>query len=62
LTGASAASAKARLLYHADYNACNTFENPNLLVPKDHPVSVQGGRLQVDLPPISLASVIVTLA
>jgi alpha-L-arabinofuranosidase len=57
-----AASAKARLLYHPDFNACNTFENPNLVVPKEHPVSVQGGRLQMDLPPISMASVIVALA
>ena len=57
-----AASAKARLLYHPDFNACNTFENPNLIVPKEHPVSVQGGRLQMDLPPISMASVIVALA
>jgi hypothetical protein len=31
-------------------------------VPKEHPVSVQGGRLQMDLPPISMASVIVALA
>ena len=62
VTGATPASAKARLLHHPDYNACNTFENPNLVVPKEHPVSVQGGRIQMDLPPISMASVIVRLA
>ena len=60
--GARPASAKARLLHHPDYNACNTFENPNLVVPREHPVSVQGGRVQMDLPPISMASVIVRLA
>ena len=62
ITGAAAASAKGQLLSHPDYNACNTFENPNLIVPKDCPVTVQGGRLRLSLPPISMASVIVRLA
>ena len=62
VTGAAPASAKARLLHHPDFNACNTFENPNLIVPRDHAVSVQGGRLRMDLPPVSMAGVIVQLA
>jgi len=62
LVGASAVSAKAQLLSHPDYNACNTFENPNVIVPKDHPVSVEGSRVRLNLPPISMSTAIVRLA
>jgi alpha-N-arabinofuranosidase len=62
LIGITAQSGAARLLYHSDYNACNTFENPNVVVPKDHPVSVAGSRIQLDLPAMSIATVILRLA
>jgi alpha-N-arabinofuranosidase len=62
LTGAKAAAATAQLLSHADFNACNTFEKPSEVAPKAHAVSVEGSRLQLELPPISLASVAVRLA
>jgi alpha-N-arabinofuranosidase len=62
ITGATAQSAKGRILSHPDYNACNTFENPNAVVPKDCAVTVQGGRVRLSLPPISMASVIVRTA
>jgi alpha-N-arabinofuranosidase len=62
LPGASASSAHAQLLYHPDYNACNTFEQPNVIVPKEHPVSVAGGRLSMDLPAMSISTVTVRLS
>ncbi len=62
LVGAAAASARAQLLHHEDYNACNTFAQPNVVVPKDLTVAVAGGKLTFELPPISMASVIVRLA
>jgi alpha-N-arabinofuranosidase len=62
LPGASASSARAQLLYHPDYNACNTFEQPNVIVPKEHPVSVAGGRLSMDLPAMSISTVTVRLS
>jgi alpha-N-arabinofuranosidase len=63
LVGATAsASGKAQILAHADYNACNTFENPNVVVPKEYPVEVSGSRIRLDLPPISMATVTVNLA
>jgi alpha-L-arabinofuranosidase len=63
LVGATAtASGKAQILAHADYNACNTFENPNVVVPKEHPVEVSGSRVRLDLPPVSMATVTVNLA
>jgi alpha-N-arabinofuranosidase len=61
LTGAKAASATAQLLSHADFNACNTFEKPNEVTPKRHAVSIDGSRLQLELPPISIAAVSVRL-
>jgi alpha-N-arabinofuranosidase len=61
LVGETASSGKAQLLFHPDYNACNTFEDPNVVVPKDHAVSVSGSRIALDLPPISMASVSVRL-
>jgi alpha-N-arabinofuranosidase len=62
IAGGSAASARARLLHHPDFNACNTFENPNVVVPRDHPVEVRGGRIQMDLPPVAVASITAQLA
>jgi alpha-N-arabinofuranosidase len=61
LAGAKAASATAQLLSHADFNACNTFEKPNEVVPKQHAVSIEGSRLQLELPPISITAVSVRL-
>jgi alpha-L-arabinofuranosidase len=62
LVGAAAVSGQAQLLYHSDFNACNTFENPDLVTPKPHPVSVAGARVGVELPPISIAAVSLKLA
>lgn len=62
LAGTRAVSARAQLLHHPDYNACNTFENPNTVVPKDHPVSAANERVQLELPPISIATAIIRLA
>jgi alpha-N-arabinofuranosidase len=62
VVGAQPASATAQLLYHSDYNACNTFENPDVIVPKDHAVKVEGSRIVMDLPPISMATAIVKLS
>jgi len=62
LTGVKALSATGQLLWHSDYNACNTFERPNEIVPKPHAVAVKDSRLTLELPPISVASVIVRIA
>ena len=62
LPGASAAGATARILHHTDFNACNTFDNPNVIVPKDHRVEASGSRLRVSLPPLSIVTATLTLA
>jgi len=50
-------SAKARILHHREWNACNTFDNPNQVLPRDHAVSAEGSRVRVDLPPLSIVTV-----
>jgi alpha-N-arabinofuranosidase len=62
LDGASAAGAKASLLHHPDFNACNTFDNPDRIVPKEHAVKRDGARLLIDLPPMSVFTATVRLA
>ncbi len=52
------ALAKARILHHRDWNACNTFEDPHQVVPREHPVSAEGSSVRVDLPPLSIVTVI----
>jgi alpha-N-arabinofuranosidase len=56
------ASATARILRSDDYNAPNTFEAPDRIVPVDHPVSIEGAKLKFALPPLSVATVMVRLA
>lgn len=54
--GYSVKSAKARALFHGDMNACNTFEAPDTLMPRDLAVSVNNGEVVLTLPPLSVTS------
>jgi alpha-N-arabinofuranosidase len=62
LRGSSAKEASAEILHDQDFNAYNSFDNPNRIVPKQHPVRVAGSRIQLDLPRLSVATVTVQLA
>jgi alpha-N-arabinofuranosidase len=62
LDGVKAASARGQAISHADYNACNTFANPNVIVPKQLGVEIQGSGLRLDLPAMSVATVNVKLS
>jgi alpha-L-arabinofuranosidase len=62
LTKGTAASARARIIHHADFNACNTFEAPEVIVPKDHPVTAQGSKIRIELPPMAVATILAQLA
>lgn len=55
----NAQSVTATLLHDADLNACNSFDTPNRIVPKSHPARIEGARVLMDLPPLSVATVIV---
>jgi alpha-N-arabinofuranosidase len=57
LQGTRAAGGSARILQDPDWNAANTFDNPNRLVPKTHPATVEGTSLKVDLPRLSVVTV-----
>lgn len=62
LPGAAPAGAAARLLHHPDFNACNTFEQPDLITPRPHPVEAGRERIRVELPPVSVVTVEAKLA
>ena len=62
LQGSTAKEAKAQILHDPDWNACNTFENPNRLLPQTHAVALDGSRLRMDLPRLSVATVNVKTA
>jgi len=53
---------KAEILHDADWNACNTFDNPNRVALRTHPVVVEGSKLRMDLPRLSVATVTVQTA
>ena len=57
LQGSAAREAKAQILHDPDWNACNTFENPHRLLPQTHTVALEGPRLRMDLPRLSVATV-----
>ncbi len=57
LRGANATSATAQILHDADLNACNSFDSPDRVAPKAHKVVVDGGRIRLDLPRLSVATV-----
>ncbi len=58
IRGVTAKSATAQILHDPDLNAYNSFDQPDRLVPRSHPVRVEGGgRLIMDLPRLSVATV-----
>jgi alpha-N-arabinofuranosidase len=56
LRGATAKDATGVLLHDADWNACNSFDAPDHVVPKPHPVKLEGATLRLDLPRMSVAT------
>lgn len=57
IRGVSAKTATAQILHDADLNAYNSFDQPDRLVPRPHPVRIEAGRLMLDLPRLSVATV-----
>lgn len=56
LSGARAKSGQARILHNQDLNACNTFEDPDRIVPRDCSLQVDGTAVGLDLPPMSIVT------
>jgi alpha-L-arabinofuranosidase len=62
LSGGSAAGATARILHDADLNSANTFATPDRVVPQGLKVTAQGSTVTAELPPLSVATLLVKLA
>ncbi len=60
LRGATAKDGNALLLHDADWNACNSFDAPNRVVPKAHPVRIESSTVRLDLPRMSVVTVTLT--
>jgi alpha-N-arabinofuranosidase len=56
VAGKTVSGGSARVLHHADINACNTFEAPDQVAPRAHQVTASGSRLGVELPPLSIVT------
>lgn len=61
LSEASAAGGTAQILHHEDFNACNTFDRPDVVVPRAHDLTVDRSRIRIDLPPLSVVTAVVRL-
>ena len=61
LRGKFAEAGTAQILHDADWNACNTFDNPDRLLPKQHPVNVNASKIQIDVPRPSLVTAVVPI-
>ncbi len=61
LDGRTARSATAQILTHKDFNAANTFGNPNAIVPQSHPIQAAGTSVKLDLPPMSVVTATVQM-
>lgn len=57
LTGATPSNPSVTLLHHADFNAANTLDSPDVITPKQHAAQVVAGGLNVELPPMSIVTV-----
>jgi alpha-L-arabinofuranosidase len=57
LTRGAIADATATILAHPDWNACNTFEEPDVLIPHPHVVRLAGKCWDADLPPMSVVQI-----
>src|ERR1035437_10039942 len=61
LKGISATGGTAQILHDTEWNACNTFDNPDRIVPKVMAIRVERSKLQLDLPRLSLATAVVSI-
>jgi alpha-N-arabinofuranosidase len=62
LRGANARAGRAQILHDSDINAYNSFDNPDRVTIKSHPVTVESGRIALALPAMSIVTVTVETA
>jgi alpha-L-arabinofuranosidase len=61
LKGSVADGGTSQVLHDADWNAYNSFDNPDRVVPKQQPIKVNGSKMQLDLPRLSVTTVILPM-
>jgi len=61
LRGLSLKSGDAEILHDTDINAYNSFEKPDTVVPQKHAVKIDGDRIGVDVPRLSVVTARVAL-
>jgi alpha-N-arabinofuranosidase len=54
LRGVTARAGRAQILHHTDLNAYNSFDKPDVLVPKAHEIAVEGTRVRLTAPALSV--------
>jgi len=54
LRGVTARAGRAQILHHMDLNAYNSFDKPDVLVPKAHEIAVEGTRVRLTAPALSI--------
>jgi len=52
--GSRARSGTAQILHNGDWNACNSFTNPDAVVPRQHAIGVDANGIHVDVPRMSV--------
>ncbi len=57
LKGVNAKAATGQILHDSDWNACNSFDNPDRIIPRPLTAQIEGGRLRFDLPKMSVATI-----
>jgi alpha-N-arabinofuranosidase len=62
IRGVSARQGKAQILHDADLNAFNSFEQPDRITIKPYEAAVEGGRVRVTLPAMSVATLTLQVA
>jgi alpha-N-arabinofuranosidase len=59
--GSSPKQGTAQILHDADLNAYNSFEQPDRVAPKQQFVRVDGGKVQADLPRLSVVTAVLPI-
>ena len=62
LTGTTPKQASAQILHDDDFNAFNSFDHPDRIVSKDHPLTVEGSRVRMKLPRLSVMTAVVQVS
>jgi alpha-N-arabinofuranosidase len=57
IRGVTAKQGRAQILHDSDINACNSFDDPDKVVIKPHQAAVEGDRLRITLPAMSVVTV-----